>query len=82
MTLRNSGEGKRGAEVPRLIDCGADVTLIPHHAVPLLGVSIAPNTGYEVMGVGGRKSMARVVSLDLIVLRRAFNGRLLVSNQA
>ena len=47
----------------------------------LLGVSIEPNTGYEVMGFDGRKSIAQVVRLDLIFLRRAFRGRFLVSNQ-
>jgi len=81
VTLRNSGDGKTVSDVPMLIDSGADVTLIPHQSVTLLGASIEPNTGYEVMGFDGRKSMAQVVSLDLIFLKRAFRGRFLVSNQ-
>ena len=64
-----------------LIDSGADVTLIPHQAVTLLGTTIEPDGGYEVMGFDGRKSIAQVVSLDLIFLRRTFRGRFLVSNQ-
>lgn len=81
VTLRNSEGGKTVSDVPMLVDSGADVTLIPYQAVTLLGVSIEPNTGYEVMGFDGRKSSAQVVSLDLIFLRRAFRGRFLVSNQ-
>jgi hypothetical protein len=44
-------------------------------------VSIEPDTGYEVTGFDGRKSIAQVVSLDVIFLRRAFRGRFLVSTQ-
>lgn len=81
VTLRNAGAGKTVSDVPMLIDSGADVTLIPQQSVTLLGVSIEPDTGYEVMGFDGRKSIAQAVSLDLIFLRRAFRGRFLVSNQ-
>ena len=35
----------------------------------------------KVMGFDGRKSVARVVNLDLIFLRRVFRGRFLVGNQ-
>jgi hypothetical protein len=81
VTLRNSGDGKTVSEVPMLIDSGADVTLIPHQSVTALGASIEPNIGYEVMGFDGSKSIAQVVSLDLLFLRRTFRGRFLVSNQ-
>lgn len=81
VTLRNSGDGKTVSDVPMLIDSGADVTFIPHQSVILLGASIEPDTGYEVMGFDGRKSIAQVVSLDLIFLRRTFRGRFLVSTQ-
>jgi hypothetical protein len=64
-----------------LIDSGADVTLIPQQSVTLLGVSLEPDTGYEVTSFDGKKSIAQVVSLDVIFLRRAFRGRFLVSNQ-
>ena len=81
VTLRNSQDGKTVSDVPMLIDSGADVTLIPQQSVTLLGVSIEPDTGYEVTGFDGKKSIAQVVSLDVIFLRRAFRGRFLVSNQ-
>lgn len=81
VTLRNSQDGKTVSDVPMLIDSGADVTLIPQQSVTLLGVSIEPDRGYEVAGFDGRKSIAQVVSLDVIFLRRAFRGRYLVGNQ-
>ncbi len=81
VTLRDSANGKTVSDVPMLIDSGAEVTLIPQQSVTLLGVTIEPDTGYEVMGFDGRKSIAQVVSLDMIFLRRAFRGRFLVSNQ-
>ena len=64
-----------------LIDSGADVSLVPQRSVTLLGATIDPDAGYEVMGFDGRKSIAQVVSLDLIFLRRVFRGRFLVNNQ-
>lgn len=81
VTLRNSQDGKTVSDVPMLIDSGADVTLIPQQSVTLLGVNIEPDTGYEITGFDGRKSIAQVVSLDVIFLRRAFRGRYLVGNQ-
>lgn len=64
-----------------LIDTGADVTLVPQKGLTLLGASVEPDAGYEVIGFDGRKSVARVVNLDMIFLRRVFRGRFLVSNQ-
>lgn len=81
VTLRDPRDGKRLSEVLMLLDSGADVTLIPQQAVTLLGATIEPDAGYEVMGFDGRKSVARVVNLDLIFLKRVFRGRFLVGNQ-
>jgi hypothetical protein len=81
VTLRDSTNGKTVSQVPMLLDSGADISLIPQQSVTLLGVSVNPDTGYEVTGFDGRKSIAPVVTLDLIFLRRAFRGRFLVGNQ-
>jgi hypothetical protein len=81
VALRDSKNGKTVSQVPMLLDSGADVSLIPQQSVTLLGVSPEPDTGYEVTGFDGRKSVAPVVNLDLIFLRRAFRGRFLVGNQ-
>ncbi|MGH7960362.1 MAG: hypothetical protein ACRERD_00865 [Candidatus Binatia bacterium] len=81
VTLRDLTHSKTVSQVPMLLGSGADVTLIPHQSVLLLGVSVEPDTGYEVTGFDGRKSVAQVVNLDLLFLRRAFRGRFLVGNQ-
>jgi len=81
VTLRDATNGKTLSQVPMLLDSGADVTLIPQQSVSLLGVSVEPDTGYEVTGFDGRKSVAQVVNLDLLFLKRAFRGRFLVGNQ-
>ena len=61
VTIRNSQDGKTVSDVPMLTDSGADVTLIPQQSVTLLGASIEPDTGYEVTGFDGKKSIAQVV---------------------
>jgi hypothetical protein len=81
VTLRKSGDGNAVTDVPMLIDSGADVTLIPQQSVTLLGATVDAGAGYEIMGFDGRKSIAQVVTLELIFLRRAFKGRFLISNQ-
>jgi len=81
VTLRNSADGNAVADAPMLIDSGADVSLVSQRSLTLLGATVDPDAGYEVMGFDGRKSIAQVVSLDLIFLRRVFRGRFLVSNQ-
>lgn len=81
VTLRNPENGEMVSDVLMLIDSGADVTLAPQQAVILLGVNIDPDAGYEVTGFDGRKSVAQVVSLDLVFLKRVFRGRFLVINQ-
>ncbi len=64
-----------------LIDSGADVTLVPRMSVELLGVSINPSEGYELKGFNDITSVAQVVLLDLVFLRRAFKGRFLLLDQ-
>lgn len=81
VTLRTSGDGNIVPDVPMLIDSGADVTLVPQQSIDLLGATVAPDAAYEIMGFDGRKSFARVASLELIFLRRVFRGRFLIGNQ-
>jgi hypothetical protein len=81
VNLRNPENDQTLADVPMLIDSGADVTLIPQRSVHLLRMQIDPNAGYELMGFDGSKSVARVVNLDLVFLNRVFRGRFLVVNQ-
>ena len=81
VTLRNPSDGQTVSAVPMLLDSGADVTLIPQASVDQLGLTAAPNEGYELMGFDGSTSVAQVVMLDLIFLRRIFRGRFLLINQ-
>jgi len=81
VTLRNSETGAIVNNVPMLLDSGADATLLPQSFVDQIGVAVDPNEGYELMSFDGNLSVARVVRLDLIFLRRAFKGRFLLINQ-
>ena len=69
------------SDVPMLLDTGADVTLLPQAFVEQLGISGDPNEGYELKGFDGNVSVARVVKVDLLFLRRAFKGRFLLIDQ-
>lgn len=82
VTFRNQDNGNTAADVPMLLDTGADVTLIPQSFVSQLGLTIDPNEGYELMGFDGSTSVAQVVRVDLILLRRVFRGRFLITDQA
>jgi predicted aspartyl protease len=64
-----------------LVDTGADVTLVSQAVVNQLGVSVDPTHGYELIGFDGNVSVAQVVELDLIFLKRTFRGRLLIIDQ-
>ena len=81
VTLRNQINGNTVFDVPMLVDTGADVTLIPQESVNQLGMVIDPNEGYELMAFDGSTSVAQVVQLDLIFLRRVFRGRFLLMSQ-
>lgn len=81
VTLRHHSSGAVVSDVLMLLDTGADVTLLPQAAVEQLGISINSNEGYELMGFDGSMSVARVVEVDLLFLRRAFKGRFLIINQ-
>jgi len=81
VTLRHSEKGNTLPDVPMLLDSGADVTLLPRASINLLGVTVNPGEGYELLGFDGRTSVAQAVQLDLLFLRRAFKGRFLLIDQ-
>jgi predicted aspartyl protease len=64
-----------------LLDTGADVTLLPQAFVEQLGISVDATEGYELKGFDGNVSIARVVEVDVLFLRRAFKGRFLLIEQ-
>lgn len=73
--------GRMLADVLLLVDTGADVTLLPRHAVDRLGVQIVAGQRYELVGFGGSTTSAPAVVLDLLFLNRAFRGRYLVTEE-
>jgi predicted aspartyl protease len=80
VSLRHPQSGAVVANVPMLIDTGADITLLPQSFVDQLGVSALANQRYEVMGFDGQRSFAAVVELDMIFLNKAYRGRYLLIN--
>ena len=82
VTLRNPANRNSLTDIAMLIDTGADITLIPQASANQLGLTIDPNTGYELMAFDGSTSVAQIVQLDLLFLRHVFRGRFLLTNQA
>lgn len=79
--IRNQENGNKVSDVPMLLDTGADVTLIPQSAIDQLSANINLNESYELMGFDGSLSVAQVVEVDLIFLKRVFRGRFLITDQ-
>lgn len=79
--LRDPATGKILANVPMLLDTGADLTLLPRECVNQLQIPSDPSQVYELMGFDGARSTASTVHLDLIVLGLTFRGRFAVIDQ-
>jgi len=81
VTLRNPNTGVTLADIPMLIDSGADVTLLPQSSVEFLGIVTEANTAYELTGFDGNQSSALAVRADLLFERKTFKGQFLLINQ-
>ena len=81
VTLRNRDTGITVADVPMLLDSGADVTLVPQAVVGELGLAPSAERLYELIGFDGSISFAQIVQLDLLFLGRAFRGEFLLIDQ-
>jgi hypothetical protein len=66
-------------EVSMLIDSGADVSMIPQAAITVLAIDVSAAPQFEIVGVEGRSTLARAVSLELSFLGRRFRGQFLVT---
>jgi hypothetical protein len=82
VTLRNPQTGAVWADVPMLLDYGADATLLPQAAAGLLGTSAAQSRELELIGFDGHRSFAPVVQLDLIFYGKIFQGEFLLIDQS
>ena len=79
---RNAGTSETVADVPMLLDTGADLTLVPQSVADQLGVLPLPGQQYELAGFDGVHSWASAVILDLIWVGKAFRGRYLLTEDA
>lgn len=81
VSLRHPESGFVISDVVMLLDTGADVTLLPRAVIEQLGVGIVQDESYELQGFDGTVSVAQVVQIDLLFLRRAFKGKFLLIDQ-
>jgi predicted aspartyl protease len=81
VTIRNPDNGQLDLDVPVLMDSGADVTLLPRTAIEQLGIPVISHQQYELVGFDGSKSFAPVVTLEVIFLKRTFQGKFLLIDE-
>lgn len=82
VTVRNPQSRATLADVPMLLDSGADVTLIPQYCVDRVGAAPDGNQYYELMGFDGSTSLAPVVQLEMVFAGRTFKGQFLLIDQS
>jgi predicted aspartyl protease len=81
VTVSNPATGTAGADVPMLLDTGADVSLVPEAVVRQIGVAPIPGRQYQLVAFDGSMSLASVVQLELVFCRRTFRGQFLLTEQ-
>lgn len=81
VSLRNLESGAAKADVPMLLDTGADVTLLPGSVMTGLGVALLPDKSYELIGFEGQESKAYAVRAEMIFLGLTFRGQFLIVEQ-
>jgi predicted aspartyl protease len=80
VTLRHHETGAKLADVPMLLDSGADITLVPATAVQAIGVTLFGQE-YELTGYDDKPTFSSAVYLELIWDKRTFRGRYAVMEQ-
>ena len=81
VTVRNPQNANTLANVPMLLDSGADVTLIPATSANQIGLVAEADAVYELMGFDGSTSLTSVVQLEMLFLNKTFRGRFLLIDQ-
>jgi predicted aspartyl protease len=82
VVCRNPGTGAIWADMPMLIDTGADVSLLPQEVLTRLGLGAVPDRRYELMGFDGNVSTAPVVQAAIVFCGKTFRGYFLLIDQA
>jgi len=80
--LRNPETLESIANVPMLLDTGADITLVPRIFCDAIGVEVSKTDFLELEGFNESISIAFYVRLEFIFLNKLFRGKFLVYEQA
>lgn len=68
-------EGERTvADVPMLLDTGADVSLIPRAAVEYLGLTAEPGSAFPMLGFDGTRSTSELFVMEVLFAGKSFGG--------
>lgn len=78
VTLRDPHSGRTVSDVAMLIDCGADVTLLPEASITRLGANVNSAETFELMAFDGSVTDAPAVMAEMLFLRRNFKGQFLL----
>ena len=76
VSLRHPDSGANIADVPMLIDSGADATLLPESAIASLGL-VGTGEKYGLVAFDGTTNEAEAVHAVLVFLDKTFRGRFL-----
>ena len=76
--LRNSETFEIIADVPMLLDTGADITLLPKSFCDKIGVKVSETESLELEGFNQTTTVAFYVNLDFIFLNKIFRGKFLI----
>ncbi len=76
VVLRHTVSGESIADIPMLIDSGADATLLPSSAVASLGL-IGTGEQYELMAFDGTTNASEAIFAVLVFSNKEFRGRFL-----
>ena len=79
--LRNPETSETIADVPMLLDTGADITLLPKSFCDAIGIETSETESLELEGFNQTTTVAFYVSLDFIFLNKIFRGKFLVYDQ-
>ena len=74
--IRHPESGESIADVPMLIDSGADATLLPKSAVASLGI-VSTGERYQLEAFDGTINESEAVRAVLVFLNKSFSGRFL-----
>jgi predicted aspartyl protease len=77
VVIRHPDHAGGVADVPMLIDSGADATLLPRSSVASIGI-VGTGERYQLVAFDGKTSESEVVRADLVFLGRRFRGRYLL----